>query len=83
MEPCGFPVEPDRFPVEALGIHWALLAPGPGPIHLLAPVGPILKDSLVGSCWARALGPFMCWAPGPVGAIQFLGPVGGHSSVGP
>ena len=57
------------------------LIPSPEPIHLLGPVGPILGDAFVGPCCAR--GPFICWAPGPVGAIHLLGPVGTIHLLGP
>ena len=48
---------------------------------LLGPVGPILRDSFVGPCWAWALGPFICWAPGPGGVL--LGPVICWALLGP
>ena len=49
---------------------WALLGPGPGPIHLLGP-GP-----------RALLGPFICWALlGPLG--DSFGPCWAHSFVGP
>ena len=52
-------------------------------------------QGFIGPCWARALGPFICWAllgpficwallgPGPVGPIHLLGPVGAIHLLGP